>query len=138
MKKLIIISSLLLTTASSYASTVKGTEARSIMEALSASGFEFENNSGEWAGKMLIIKTGAITCHYTAISPDEWMTNITCNKGATLEEHHFDQSLALAKSILNYANQEAGMGNRWLSVNSITCSLKYDEKEYLCQIETEF
>ncbi|MDD4976415.1 MAG: hypothetical protein PHY93_18805 [Bacteriovorax sp.] len=116
---------------------MKGAEARSMMEALSASGFELENDSGEWAGKTLIIKTGTIACRYTAISPDEWMTNIRCSKGIQVEEPYLGQSLALAKSFLKYADQDAGVGNRWLSVNSITCSLKYDEKKYRCLIVTD-
>jgi hypothetical protein len=108
---------------------VTGTEARNLMEALSASGFQIENNADEWSGKTLIIKTDAISCHYNAISPDEWMTNVTCNVGT--------QSLALAKSIKAYVYIEAGVGNRWFAVNSINCALKYVQREYSCQISTE-
>lgn len=114
---------------------VKGSEARSIMEALSASGFELENGAGEWSGKTLIIKSGPIVCHFTAISPDEWMTNAGCNQGSVSEGPYLNQSLALAKSLQKYASEEGGLGNRWLFVDSIKCSLKYDEKIYLCLIK---
>jgi hypothetical protein len=140
MKTLLILTLSFFTQASfaKVIKTVTNNEARSIMEALSASGFQLQNNSGEWSGKTLIIKTGPIACHYTAISPDEWMTNVNCSEGTTVGEPSLAQSLALAGSLLKYADQDAGVGNRWLLVNSITCSLKYNTKEYLCQIETEF
>lgn len=117
---------------------VNDNEARSIMEALSASGFQIENNSGEWAGKTLIIKTGPIACHYNAITPDEWMTNVRCSEGPEVKEPYLDQLLVLANSLTKYADQDAGLGNRWLNVNAITCSLKYDDKKYLCVLETKF
>ncbi|MBC7540530.1 MAG: hypothetical protein H7281_17025 [Bacteriovorax sp.] len=140
MKTVLIILTLSLTSQMSFAKvikTVKNNEARSIMEALSASGFKLENDTGEWAGKTLILKTGPIACHYNAISPDEWMTNITCSEGTQVQEPNLIQSLAIAQSLIKYVDQDAGVGNRWLNVSAITCSLKYDDKKYLCLIETE-
>ena len=139
MKTLILGLTLTFFSQASFAKVIKNVmnnEARSIMEALSSSGFKLENDSGEWSGKTLIIQTGPIICHYTAISPDEWMTNISCYNGTRVEEPYLAQSLALAKSLLEYADHDAGLGNRWILVNSITCLLKYNDRKYFCQIET--
>ncbi|MGZ3790537.1 MAG: hypothetical protein ACXVLQ_18620 [Bacteriovorax sp.] len=140
MKTLLLIFTLSFFSQACFSSVIKKAsdqEARSIMEALSASGFQIKGNSGEWAGKTLIIKTGPIACRYTAISPDEWMTNVKCGEGTVVTEPYLGQSLALAKSLVKYADRDAGLGNRWLSVQAIECSLKYDAKKYLCKIETE-
>jgi hypothetical protein len=117
--------------------TVNGEEARTVMEALSASGFQFENMDGEWSGKTITVKTQGVFCHYTAaLVPDEWMTNVTCSKDVE-DGDVLGNSLALSRAISKYALVDVGVGNRWLSVNSIDCALVYDEKNYSCKIDSD-
>lgn len=117
--------------------TVKGEPARSIMEALYASGFNVTNIDEEWSGKTLTVETKALTCHYTAVnSPDGWMSNVHCYKAESSEET-LKESLALAKAIIPYADSETGLGNRWLMVNAMKCSLVYNDKAYECKIDVE-
>lgn len=129
---LITLLSLSLTVQASEIQTVSGRDARAIMQALVASGSQIINGEGQWSGKTLIVRSDAITCHYTGAFPDELMGNIKCSEvaGAYLKE-----SLALAVALEAYADLDAGTGNRWISVDSIECSLKYDEREYSCKLE---
>lgn len=127
------------TTAWTKTYTIDGHNARDIMEALSTSGFQVGNIDSEWSGKTITIKTEVVSCHYNAIiSPDEWMTSVTCQKGhQDTPTRVLKDSLALAKSIRNYASLEAGVANRWITVNSIDCSLVYDQKNYSCHITSD-
>lgn len=118
--------------------TVKGAPARSIMEALSAAGFKITNIDEEWSGKVLTVETKALTCHYNIVtSPDDWMNNVDCYLGVETDGTSLKESLALAKSIAPYAAFEGGLGNRWLTVNAMKCSLVYNSKAYECKIEAE-
>ena len=117
--------------------TVKGDKARSIMEALSAAGFKVTNIDEEWSGKTLTVEVKALTCHYRpGMSPDGWMTNVNCYLGIE-NNGTLNESMALAKSISAYAYNDAGLGNLWLMVEGIKCSLVYDEKSYECKIDAE-
>lgn len=113
---------------------VTGEKARNIMESLSAN-FTLENGDGEWSGKTLSIKTGIILCSYTALYPDEWMTNVKCYENSIGPA--LNQSLSLAKALQEFANSDSGTGNRWLSVESLQCFLKYDELVYTCELITK-
>ncbi len=139
MKLLILVLSLL-TAASAHAKnySFKGDDARKLMETLAGAGFEVSNAQQEWGGKTLVIHTNEVFCHYTAVShPDDWMSNVDCYKGTDQSGPKLANPLALAQALAPYATQEAGLGNRWLNVNSVSCSLVYDKRKYDCVISAE-
>lgn len=117
--------------------TVKDAAARTILEALSAAGFPILNDDGsEWGNKILEIKTTALTCKYSAINPDEWMTNVECRMGcAESQMPVLPQSLAIAKAIQNDSAGDAASGTRWLSVDAIDCTLNHGTGAYACTIK---
>ena len=116
-----------------------GDQGRAMMETLAGAGFEVKNMDEEWANTTeLDIVTGPILCHYTSAYPDEWMSGVTCYRGTeTNPANKLQNSLAVAQAIKPYALTDAGLGNRWLTVNNISCILNYNKRAYSCRIEAE-
>jgi hypothetical protein len=122
--------------ASAKTVVVQGEPARSIMEVLAAANFPVTNIDEEWSGKTLTLETPAITCDYSGVmAPDEWMTNVHCNSIVGDQETELANPLAMAKAIAPYADFEGAAGHRYLSVQSIKCSLNYSERAYNCALE---
>lgn len=107
-----------------------------MMESLAGAGFDVKNVDKEWdtLKDPISIETGAFVCHFDAQFPDGWKVNATCHKGA-LGQPQGDElrnPLALAQAIQPVSLEDDGLGNRWLYVDNIECSLAYKTHAYRC------
>ncbi|WP_413558194.1 hypothetical protein [Bdellovibrio sp. HCB209] len=140
MKFLILSISLLMTlnnAAQAATTVVKGDSARTLMEALAGAKFHVSNmDADQWDGSILSVTTQAIICRYSAVTaPDELMSEVECISAN--DNMVRPNSLALAKAIAAFADFEGAAGSRYLSVNYISCSLKYSEREYQCVLDID-
>lgn len=119
------------------AATLRGKDARALMESAAAAGFPVENLDSEWnEATVLRLSTGPLVCHYTAVPyPDDWLSDVRCFRGSSPEGDALPNSLALAQRIRPYALEDAGLGNRWLAVEDVRCSLRYGKKHYRCDVK---
>ncbi|MGE0528799.1 MAG: hypothetical protein AB7G93_14755 [Bdellovibrionales bacterium] len=119
--------------------TLNGETAKGMMEVLAGSGFEFSSDSpDDWM--RVSMRSGPIFCHYTVFSyPDSWRSNVECRKGMDDSGPTLANPLALVAAIAPYADEEAGLGHRWISVKDIACELRQarEARDYTCVVETE-
>lgn len=143
MNRIVTLSLLLFATLSLSAqaktTTLTGDQARDLMEALAGAGYPVSNLDQDWSVKDKIqILTGEFTCHYSVGYPDEWMSGVDCqNAGPGFNGSVLKNPLALARSVRPAAFEEAGAGNRWISVKSVACTLSYNAHTYICVVEAQ-
>ena len=142
MKTLFIaITALLSLSAFAKDTTLTGKDARRMMETLAGAGFDVDGVGEEWGTltKPLSVNTGPFYCHFTAFYPDGWMVNATCTFGKAGDSpgKQMSNPLALAQAIEPYAAFDSGLGNRWMAINNIRCTLDYKTTVYACVVSAD-
>ena len=137
---LITLAVLLSVPAFAKTSILTGAKAQKMMESLAGAGFEVKNVDKEWGTlkEPISISTGSFYCHYDSQFPDGWMVNARCQKGAIDGSGDaLINPLALAQAVKDYGVEDAGLGNRWLSVDDAKCTLNYNAHAYRCVISAK-